>query len=161
MSRIQANITADLGSAGTGRGLAGSSQSGQDVVWSIENFIGGSGDDVIIAGRAANQIDGGAGSDTYRFLSAEDANGDTILSFQPGDRVDLSQIDANGTGAGDTSFTLVSGALTGVGQLLVSHEMREDGEYTVIHGNLAGATDAEFSLSIRGHHDLTASNLTL
>ena len=161
MSRIQANITADLGSAGTGRGLASSSQSGQDVLWSVENFIGGSGDDVIIAGRAANQIDGGAGSDTYRFLSAEDANGDTILSFQPGDRVDLSQIDANGSGAGDTSFTLVSGALTGVGQLLVSHEMREDGEYTVIHGNLAGGTDAEFSLSIRGHHDLTASNLTL
>ncbi len=161
MSRIQANVTADLGSAGTGRGLAGSTQSGQDVLWSIENFIGGSGDDVITAGRAANQIDGGAGSDTYRFLSAEDANGDTILSFQPGDRVDLSQIDANGSGAGDTSFTLVSGALTGVGQLLVSHEMREDGEYTVIHGNLAGGTDAEFSLSIRGHHDLTASNLTL
>ena len=39
-------------------------------------------------------IDGGGGADTFKFLSSADANGDTIVGFQPGDKIDLSGIDA-------------------------------------------------------------------
>jgi len=161
MSRIIADITVDLGSGSGGRGHASSAASGNDVLWSVENFIGGAGDDVITAGRAQNMLDGGAGNDVYRFLSAQDADGDTIGSFQPGDKIDLSQIDANGSGAGTGNFTLVSGAFTGGGQLLVTHEATADGEVTVIHGNIDGDTESEFSLSIRGRHNLTEQDFQL
>jgi Ca2+-binding RTX toxin-like protein len=161
MSRILADVTADLGSGSLGRGHAQSAQTGNDVLWSVENFIGGAGDDVVTAGRAVNMMDGGAGNDTYRFLSAEDADGDTIGSFEPGDRIDLSQIDANGAAAGQGSFSLVSDAFSGTGQLLVRHETREDGDYTVVEGNTSGDETPEFSLSIRGHRDLNEDSFHL
>ena len=41
--------------------------------------------DTITASNAVNVMDGGAGNDTFRFLSAADAQGDTILGFQPGE----------------------------------------------------------------------------
>lgn len=155
MSRITADAVVDLGSASGGRGYAASAQTGNDVLWSIENFIGGAGDDVIIAGRAQNEMDGGVGNDVYRFLSAADADGDTILSFEPGDRIDLSHIDANGSGAGHGSFTLVSDAFTGSGQLLVTHATGADGDMTVIQGNIEGDAAPEFTIAIRGRHELT------
>ena len=155
MSRIIENATVDLGSGPDGRGHATSASSGSDTLWSIENFIGGAGDDVITAGRAQNVMDGGEGNDVYRFLSAEDADGDTISSFQPGDKIDLGGIDANGAAAGHGAFELVSGAFTGSGQLLVTHETGADGDMTVIQGNIDGNASADFSISIRGRHELT------
>ena len=161
MSRILADITVDLGGRGVSPGSAQSADTGFDVLFSIENFIGGFGNDVITAGSGVNHLDGGAGADTYRFLTAEDANGDVIGSFQPGDRIDLSAIDANGTGAGNGTFSLVSDAFTGTGQLLIRQEERADGTYTVIEGNTAGAGGAEFTLSIRGAHDLEEQDFLL
>ena len=161
MSAILADITVDLGTGLGGRGMAASATSGSDVLWNIENFIGGAGDDVITAGRAVNVMDGGAGDDTYRFLTAADANGDTIATFEPGDRIDLSQIDANGGEAGNGSFTLVSDAITAIGQLSVSFETGSDGDFTVIQGNTSGDTTAEFTLKVRGHQNLTTDDFQL
>lgn len=161
MSAILANITVDLGTGHGGRGMAQSAATGTDVLWSIENFVGGAGDDVITAGRAANVMDGGAGRDTYRFLSAQDADGDTIASFEPGDRIDLSAIDANGAAAGKGSFVLVSGAFTGVGQLAVRHGSDCEGDFTLVEGNTSGDEGAEFSIRLRGHHNLTADDFQL
>lgn len=161
MSRIMEDAMVDLGSGPGGRGYASSAQSGNDVLWSIENFIGGAGDDVITAGRAQNEMDGGVGNDVYRFLSAADADGDTIMSFEPGDKIDLSQIDANGSGSGNGTFTLVSDAFTGSGQLLVTHETGADGDVTIIQGNIEGDNTPEFSISIRGRHDLTQDDFQM
>lgn len=154
MSRIIEDITVDLGSGG-GNGHATSAVSGNDILWSVENFIGGVGDDTITAGQAQNMMDGGEGDDVYRFESAEDADGDVIMSFQPGDKIDLMQIDANGPAAGNGTFELVSGAFTGSGQLLVTHETGPDGDTTVVQGNTDGDAAADFGITIRGHHDLT------
>src|SRR5690606_22661777 len=116
MSAITANITADLGTGFMGRGSVSSAQTGNDVLWGIENIITGSGNDVITANHAVNIMDGGDGNDTFRFLSAVDADGDTILGFQPGDRLDLSAMDADACLSGKQSFTLVTGeAFTGRG----------------------------------------------
>lgn len=161
MSQITADILVDLGSGAGDRGYAASAQTGQDVLWSIENFLGGAGDDVITAGRAQNAMDGGIGNDVYRFLSAADADGDTILSFAHGDRIDLSQIDANGAGTGKGSFTLVSDAFTGAGQLLVTHETGADGDVTILQGSVTGEADADFSITIRGRHELTQDDFQL
>jgi Ca2+-binding RTX toxin-like protein len=161
MSAILANITVDLGTGHAGRGMAQSSASGSDVLWNIENFVGGAGDDIITAGRAANVMDGGAGEDIYRFLTSEDADGDTIATFEPGDRIDLSGIDANGGGAGNGTFSLVSGAFTEAGQLSIHHASDSDGDFTLIEGNISGDAAAEFAIRVRGHQNLTADDFQL
>jgi hypothetical protein len=106
-------------------------------------------------------VNGGAGDDTYRFTSASAADGDTILTFEAGDRVDLTAIDANLGAAGDQSFSLVSGAFTAAGQLAVTYESRADGDFTVVQGNIDGDADAEFAIEISGHQNLNNSNLGL
>lgn len=149
MSAITANITADLGTGAGGRGMVASSQTGRDVLQGVENIVTGSGDDVITASRAVNVIDGGDGNDIFRFLSAGDANGDTIVKLQSGDRIDLSAIDANSQVAGNQSFTLVSDGFSGAGQLMISEEMREDGTYTVLRGNVDNDDEADFEIGIK------------
>ncbi|KQY26650.1 peroxidase family protein [Rhizobium sp. Root482] len=163
MSAITANITADLGTGFMNRGSVSSSQTGSDTLWGVENFVGGSGHNTVTAGETANVIDvsGGPGGDVFRFLSADHADGDTIIGFQPGDRIDLSSMDANGCLSGNQSFALVSDAFTGKGQIMVTHESRDDGDFTVVQGNTTGGADADFKLSIKGFHDLTAGDFDL
>ena len=162
MSAITANITADLGTGFMDRGSVSSAQTGNDVVWSVENFVGGFGNDTVTASGAVNVMDGGAGgNDTFRFLSAAHADGDTIVGFQPGDKIDLSAMDANGCATGKQSFTLVSDGFSGRGELMITHEMRDGEDYTVVQGNTTGGADADFKLSIKGSHELSASDFNL
>jgi Ca2+-binding RTX toxin-like protein len=161
MSAITANIEANLGTGSMFRGSVSSAQTGSDVIWSIENFIGGSGNDRITASAAANEMDGGAGNDTYVFKAAQDADGDVIVGFAPGDRIDLSGMDANGCGTGDGTFALVSGGFTAPGQIQITHETRADGDHTIISGNVSGNGEAEFELTLKGRHELTASDFNL
>lgn len=162
MSAITVAATVDLGSGLLGRGSAVSSQTGRDTLWGIENVATGSGNDTITASDAVNVIEGGAGDDVSRFTSAQAANGDTILDFAPGDRLDLSAIDADRGTAGDQSFTIVSGsAFTASAQLLVTYETRADGDYTVVSGNTGGGLDADFQISLKGTHTLGSGNVVL
>lgn len=161
LSAITADLTVDLGNGFLGRGSASSSQSGSDTLWSIENVLTGSGNDTITASNAVNVMDGGGGNDIFRFLSSGAANGDTIEGFQPGDTIDLSEIDAN-TGSSADTFTLVTGAgFNAAGALKVSHEVHDGEEYTVVQGNTNGGSDAEFKLNIKGRHNLTADDIDL
>jgi Ca2+-binding RTX toxin-like protein len=161
MSAATANVTVNLGSGALSHGTASSSQTGNDTIWGIENVNTGSGNDTITASNAVNVINGGAGNDTFKFTSTVAANGDTIVTFEPGDRIDLTAIDANIGTAGDQSFTLVSGAPTAAGQLGVTLETRADGDVTVIQGNIDGNAEADFTIEISGHHNLTNANLGL
>ena len=106
LSAIGVATTVDLGAGG--HGSASSAQSGSDTLWNIENVITGAGADTIIANTSVNSINGGAGTDVFKFNSAEAANGDTIVGFQTGDRIDLSGIDANSGAAGNQTFALVT-----------------------------------------------------
>jgi Ca2+-binding RTX toxin-like protein len=162
MSAATVNVTVNLGSGPLFNGSTASSQTGSDTLWGIENVNTGSGNDTITASNAVNVISGGAGNDTFRFTSASAANGDTIVDFEPGDRIDLSAIDANIGAAGDQAFELISGAtFTAAGQLAVSFESRTDGDFTVIQGNIGGNADADFKIEIAGHQNLTPSNVGL
>lgn len=162
MSAITANLNVDIGSGFMGQGSASSSQSGQDTLWGIENVVTGSGNDTIVANASVNIIEGGAGNDTFRFTSEANADGDTITSFQAGDKIDLSGTDANNGVAGNQSFTLVSGStLSGPAQLAVTHETRADGDYTVVSGSVDSDGTAEFRLNIKGNHNLTGSDFNL
>jgi Ca2+-binding RTX toxin-like protein len=161
MSSIHQAVTADLGTGLGGVGSVSSALTGNDTIWGIENIITGNGADTITASAAHNVIDGGAGNDTFRFLSAGDADGDTILGFQPGDKLDLSGIDANQGSAGNQNFVLANGPSASVGQLLVTHENRADGDYTVVAGNTGGDGQPEFKISIKGTHTLTETDFAL
>lgn len=159
MAAITANITVDLGTGFQGRGSASSSQSGTDTLWGIENVVTGSGDDVITASKAVNVMDGGAGEDTFKFLSTADADGDTIVGFQPGDKIDLSAINA---GSANGSFTLVNGSdISALGSLRVTHETEDGQDYTIVEGNTAGGSAPDFKLTVKGHHALTNDDFNL
>lgn len=161
MSAASTAVTVNLGSGPLANGSASSSQTGNDTLWGIENVTTGSGNDVIIAGTAANVMKGGLGDDTFRFSSVEAAKDDTIVGFEPGDRIDLSGIDANYAVDGNQSFTLVSdAAFTAAGQLAVSYETHNGQEFTVIQGNVDGNAAADFKIEIAGHQNL-GSNVTL
>jgi Ca2+-binding RTX toxin-like protein len=159
-SAISANITADLGNGIGQHGTVASTQSGNDQVFGFEDFISGSGNDTIVASSAANVMDGGGGNDTFVFGSAADANGDTIKGFQPGDKIDLSAIDANTGAAGNQSFVLFAGnVFTSAGQVIVTQEVKDGTEHTFVSGNTNGDTVADFKIDIgAGNHALTAAD---
>lgn len=159
LSAITANISANLGTGVGGFGSVASSLSGNDALFSIENIVTGSGNDTIRAGNAVNVMDGGAGHDIFRFGSTVAADGDTIVGFEPGDRIDLSEIDANGGVAGDQGFTLVAGS--GAMHLVIDHESHADGDCTVVSGFTANGADAAFHLNIAGNHNLIQSDFNL
>lgn len=159
---LSADMLVNLGTGIGGRGSVTSTQSGVDTLYGIENITTGSGSDVIEASNAVNVIDGGSGNDVFVFGSAAAAHGDTIVGFQTGDKIDLSGIDANTGVAGNQSFTLVTGeAATAPGQIVVTHEVRADGEYTVISGNTAGDNAPEFRISLTGNHTLGSGDFNL
>ncbi|WP_051960051.1 peroxidase family protein [Devosia riboflavina] len=162
MAFLTSDATVDLGTGVGGRGSAVSAESGVDTLYGVENVTTGSGNDVITMSNAVNVVDGGAGEDIFVFGSTAAAHGDTIRGFEAGDKIDLSGIDANAGVAGNDTFTLQSGqAATAPGQIVVTHETREDGEYTVISGNTAGDNAPEFRISIAGNHTLTGSDFNL
>ena len=144
-------LTVDLGNGFMGRGSVSGGSTGSDTFYGFENFIGGSGHDVVTASSAVNIMDGGLGDDVFKFNSAAAANGDTIYGFQAGDRIDFS-----GTGA---NLHLTAGTtMTGIGDVTVTHELREGEEFTVIRGNTQGDDGADFELALHGRHNLTAND---
>jgi Ca2+-binding RTX toxin-like protein len=158
-SAISANINADLGNGIGQHGSVASAQSGTDTVFGFENFIGGSGNDTIVASSVANVMDGGGGNDTFMFGSTGDANGDTIMGFQPGDKIDLSAIDANTGAGGSQSFVLFAGnVFTSAGQVIVTHEVRDGADHTIVSGNTNGDATADFRIDVAGNQALTTAD---
>lgn len=152
------NLTVDLGNGFMGRGSVTGGNTGTDTVYGFENFIGGSGQDTIIASAAVNVMDGGLGDDVFRFNSAAAANGDKIYGFQPGDKIDFSAIDADTATTGIQGFALKTGAITATGQIAVSHELVDGEAVTVLRGNLDSDPEADFELMIAGTHNLKAAD---
>ncbi|XIA62897.1 M10 family metallopeptidase C-terminal domain-containing protein [Bradyrhizobium sp. TZ2] len=161
MSAVSANVTVNLGSGPLLNGTASSSQTGNDTIWGIENVNTGPGNDTITASNAVNVMNGGGGNDTFKFTSASAADGDTILAFGAGDHVDLDGDRCQLGYCWRSELPLVSGAFTAAGQLAVTYETRADGDFTVVQGNIDGNADADFTLEIAGHQNLTNANLGL
>lgn len=162
MSAATTAITVNLGVGPLSNGTATGSLIGSDTLWGIENVNTGSGNDTIIASNAVNVMIGGAGNDVFRFNTTAAADGDKVLGFEPGDRLDFSNIDANLGTSGDQAFTILpGGAFTAAGQLAVTLELRADGDFTVIQGNIDGNLDADFRIEVEGHHTVSNANANL
>jgi serralysin len=94
------NQLADLGHSHLAEGnVANALLYNEDVRSLIENAIGGSGNDILIANQAVNLLTGGPGADAFRLVAAADsptAAPDKILDFLRGaDKIDLSWMDGN------------------------------------------------------------------
>jgi Ca2+-binding RTX toxin-like protein len=142
MSAISARIEANLGT-----GYAGWAKVGTETnhLYGIENIATGSGDDTITASDAHNTIDVGdhsaAGHDTVIFRTAASADGDNILNFQTGDKIDLHNM-MNGT------INLVSTAAS-AHDVAVQFDATTHGD-SIITGIDEGGN--HFTIDVKGHH---------
>jgi serralysin len=184
-SAITANAAINLTT-----GIATSSQTGTDTLVSIENVIGGTGNDTITGSNVANILNGGRGNDRIEGMGGKDiltgglgsdtfvfrdlshsgpsaAQRDVITDFTRGqDKIDVSGIDANTTLAGDQAFSFLSGsgaAFTGVaGQLRFYFESAGGGTTrTIVVGDVDGDKIPDFSIELTGAISLTATDFIL
>lgn len=162
LSAISADVTVNLGNGLAGlNGKASSAQTGTDRLHSIENAITGTGNDTILASTAVNVMDGGAGEDIFVFRSVRMADGDVIVDFEPGDRIDLSAVDADRGTAGHQSFVLLPGVSGGAGELRWSNETVNGEAATVLRGHINGDGEADFTLTLTGMHPLGQDDFLL
>src|SRR5690606_32781002 len=102
---------------------------------------------------------------TFVFPSIEDADGQLIVVFGIGDKIDLSGIDANTTLEGDQPFQLLleGDVFSGLaGDLVVRWETDgSGGNFTVIEGDVDGDGAADLRIDIVGNHQLDEASFVL
>lgn len=144
LSALTGGAKVDLGSLGA----IGSVSVGTlvDRILSVENIIGGKGDDHITANTVANVLAGGEGNDVFAFTSLAAVDGDRVLDFSPGDVIDLSALDAHRGAAGNQSFTLASAGQGPAAGLLTLTELADG--VTRIEGHVDEDGTADFTLDV-------------
>ena len=126
----------------------------------IENGIGGSAGDTLIANQGANRLTGNGGADTFRWTSASHSSSaavDTITDFQSGsDRIDLSFLDADSRSPADDSFRWIgSGAFSGSAGELRGQAI--DGSLHIF-ADVNGDALADFEIVLAGRTIVAASD---
>lgn len=142
--------------------------SAYDTLFSIENLIGSEFNDTLTGNAQNNVLSGGRGQDVLQGMGGNDrfvfaqldeladnlASADTILDFGPGDRIDLSGIDADSQTATRDSF---------VGMIDASAEFTQPGQLKFADGALWGNTDddatAEFVILLVGVSSLQMTDI--
>lgn len=155
LSGIATATRVDLGAVDVGTLKIGGGETVDKLV-SVENVVGGSGDDDITAGLGANRLSGGDGADTFRFGSEAAADGDYIADFAPGDTIDLSAIDAVRGTLGNQTFTLANQGDGPAAGLVMLSEV-DDGT-TLVEGHVDDDGEADFALVVNARHSLTAGD---
>ncbi|QFS45449.1 calcium-binding protein [Nostoc sphaeroides] len=126
-----------------------------------DTINGGRGNDILTGGTGTDRLTGGAGNDVFKFNSVLESQPgvlrDAIADFVgngnlPGDRIDLSTIDANSNIGGNQAFTYIgSSAFFAVGQVRYSGG--------ILQGNTAGNLSPEFEVQLTGTPQLVASDI--
>jgi Ca2+-binding RTX toxin-like protein len=141
LEALTQGVTVDLVS-----GQAFGAQSGNDTLSGIENVIGGGGNDTIVAGIGVNVLDGGGGNDTFVFTSVAAADGDQIVGFQQGDKIDLRPLFQSLNLPTGDDFSFTSATFNQAGQVRLNVV---DGD-TIIEGNTDAQADIDFAIKIAG-----------
>jgi Ca2+-binding RTX toxin-like protein len=127
---------------------------------------GGAKSDLLYGNLGADQISGGGGNDWFEYYAIAESTAsarDTILDFSAGDRISLSNIDADSNPAnGNGKFAwLGAGAFTGVaGQLRVTSA---PGGGFLVEGDTNGDSIADLVIQVQtvNGHILGVSDFTL
>jgi Ca2+-binding RTX toxin-like protein len=116
---------------------------------------GGTGNDTLNGGAGGDTLNGGANADRYDYNLAADATGDLITTFVKGlDIIDVSDIDANETQAGNQAFTFIGTAafspVPGPAPGFVPGQLRFEqiGGDTFIFGNTDSDVAAELTIRV-------------
>ncbi|MBR0670145.1 calcium-binding protein [Neoroseomonas soli] len=139
---------------GAGNALANTiiGNAGDNVLWGMagnDTLSGGDGNDVLIGGVGRDVLIGGNGGDHFRFLDASQSTTkapDQIVDFVAGqDRIDLRQIDANLSQAGDDAFAYVTSFGKQAGEVMVASL---GGDSYQVRGDINGDGAADFAINV-------------
>ena len=130
-----------------------------------DTMKGFAGNDVLTGGLDKDFLTGGLDRDKFVFgglnVSTVAAAGrDVIEDFHHGqhDKIDLSDIDAKATPAGDQAFHLIGGGFTGAeGELRFVHA----GGNTIVSGDVDGDGTADFAIQLTGNFNLVGRDFLL
>lgn len=160
---------------GTGNTLANklTGNSGNNTLKSLAGndvLSGGAGADMLFGGTGLDTLTGGTGNDKFAFddgdfSSKTSKNADTIVDFTPGDKIDLSLVDAVSTATaydqpGDQSFVFINHNRF---HIQSGRELRYEvvGGNTYVYGSTNGDATADFCIKLAGIHTLSASDFVL
>ncbi|MHC5934387.1 calcium-binding protein [Nostoc sp.] len=127
-----------------------------------DTLVGGLGDDTLVGGAGTDILIGGPGNDVFKFSSVSDSlpvGRDLITDFVGngnllGDRIDLSDIDANSTIGGKQNFAFIgAAAFTAPGQVRYSEG--------ILQANTDGNLSADFEVRLIGAPPVVANNIIL
>jgi hypothetical protein len=141
-----------------------------DGTWRIlsgtgdDTLSGGRGNDLLYGNLGGDTMAGGGGDDTFVYTDVAQSAGarvDHIVDFDAGDRIDLSQIDADTTTAGDQAFLFIgSAAFDGH-----AGELRAElvGTFWSIEADVDGDGQADMTIHVDtlGQHAIGAGDFML
>ncbi len=128
----------------------------------IENAIGGSGNDILIANQAANRLTGNSGADRFTWESAGDAGigalADIITDLGGTDLIDLSAIDAVAGGT-DNAFQFIGSAAfhNVAGEL----RFQTEGGNVRVQADIDGNGAADFEIVVNNMTSLQSNDFIL
>ena len=145
----------------SGTSITGDDQANRLTGDGADNVIRGNGGaDTITGGGGNDTLYGGAGSDRFVFGDAQKIGWDTIKDFAAGDKIDVSQMDADSTVAGNQAFKFVGGTwLADPGDLGFYQDTARG--CTWIQGDLDGDKLYDFSIRVDGLKTFHASDFIL
>jgi serralysin len=130
-----------------------------------DTLKGGAGDDFLNGNEGKDILTGGIGSDTFIFKHARETRpgsaADVITDFSSNDFLDLRNIDANKSVAGNQDFKFLgNGAFTGkAGELNYKFVGSGANAKTIISGDQNGDGTADFQIVLRKHIALSSDNI--
>ena len=152
-----------------------SASTGTDIIESIENVVGGQGDDRFIADEAVNIFTGNDGQDVFVFETSNRGSGnqqdqskirDKILDFETGDKIDISKMDRflNEDGLQKLVFKYDQASFDAGGQVIYQYEEKETGTNTILKFKFdvdepEDLETSDYEIVLVGRHEFDGENL--
>ncbi|HEY0311914.1 MAG TPA: M10 family metallopeptidase C-terminal domain-containing protein [Allosphingosinicella sp.] len=116
-----------------------------------DTLTGGHGADTLYGNSGADTLTGGAGNDVFLYTDAAQSAGtsvDHITDFTAGDKIDLSQIDADSTQGGDQAFSFIGTDAFGhhAGELRADFDQANN--VWTVQGDIDGDGVADFTILV-------------
>lgn len=131
-----------------------------DGGWGHDVIIGSAGNDTLMGRTGGDTMSGGGGSDVFRytsFLQSTAAASDLIMDFAAGDKINLSELDAQTGVAGLQTFAWIDTAAFSSAAGELRHFTNGTGQ-TVIEGDVNGDAVADFVVILDNGYAIAAGD---